>query len=218
MVTSRWIQTTLWISYICTSASLTNGYKVEVVDRMLTGKPLVQNASAEQPYSKSACGGKICTNVLNPAWISYTGSKMSDSGALFIRLATPTSSPSVICMLPAVPGTEGLRFEAPADKCVLKDGPKGTKEEVAIAIDPRAIYRPMTDEYFVFYQTLWNGTRRTQISATKTPSVLSSWKRFKNTMFNTNDCGTTLWFPEDEDDTIKEKKAFAIATLFSRLI
>ena len=68
---------------------------------------------------------------------------MSDSGALFIRLATPTSSPSVICMLPAVPGTEGLRFEAPADKCVLKDGPKGTKEEVAIAIDPRAIYRPM---------------------------------------------------------------------------
>ena len=212
MVTSRWIQTTLWISYIYTSASLTNGYKVEVVDRMLTGKPLVQNASAEQPYSKSACGGKICTNVLNPAWISYTGSKMSDSGALFIRLATPTSSPSVICMLPAVPGTEGLRFEAPADKCVLKDGPKGTKEEVAIAIDPRAIYRPMTDEYFVFYQTLWNGTRRTQISATKTPSVLSSWKRFKNTMFNTNDCGTTLWFPEDEDDTIKEKRAFAIAT------
>ena len=33
-------------------------------------------------------------------------------------------------------------------------------------------------------------------------------------MFSKNDCGTTLWFPEDEDDSIPlgKKRAFAIAT------
>ena len=45
--------------------------KVRVVDRMLTGKPLVENASLTNPYSKNACGGKACTNVLNPAWIPF---------------------------------------------------------------------------------------------------------------------------------------------------
>jgi predicted GH43/DUF377 family glycosyl hydrolase len=190
--------------------------KVRVVDRMLTGKPLVENASLTNPYSKNACGGKACTNVLNPAWIPFGNddSPTKHRGGLFIRLSTPLCKPSVISLLTAKPDGSGLHFDAPSDDNVLRDGPKGTDQEVAFAIDPRAIHRPLTNEYFVFYQTLWNRTRRTQISSTKSPDVLSSWKRFENSMFDIDDCGTTLWFPEDDDPSIpvEEKKAYAIAT------
>ena len=211
-------QTTFFLILILfiISILLCDGYKVKVIDRMLSNKPLILNASANSPYSKSGCDGSICTNVLNPAWISFAGDdpSLKDDGGLFIRLSSPGTRNSVISLLPAIPNSKGLQFDLPQDKYILKDGPKNTDKEVAEGDDPRAIYRPLTGEYFVFYQTLWNRTRKTQISSTKTPRILSSWKRFKHTMFSKNDCGTTLWFPEDEDDSIPlgKKRAFAIAT------
>ena len=202
------------IVFACVGTVAAGAYKVRVVDRVLTGRPLVENAPLSNPYSKTACAGSPCTNVLNPAWLpTDDGAPGSTDGGLFIRLATPTCHLSVIVWLRALPKSSGLGFETPSDALVLKDGPPG-EEHVALGMDPRAIYRPLTGIYYVFYQTGWNRTRRTQISSTRTPQYLSSWKRFKHTMFDKDDCGTTLWFPEDDDDriAIEDKKAYAIVT------
>lgn len=140
---------------LCLSTTLTvDGYVVKVIDRMVTGTPLILNASESSPYSKNGCGGASCTNVLNPAWLSFAGDEPSelDDGGLFIRLSTPICQPSVIALLPSIPNSKGLAFEAPSDKYILKDGPKDTDKEVALGIDPRAIYRPLTGKYYVFYR------------------------------------------------------------------
>ena len=151
-------QTTFFLILILFIILLCDGYKVkykvQVIDRMLSNKPLILNASANSPYSKSGCDGSICTNVLNPAWISFAGDdpSLKDDGGLFIRLSSPGTRNSVISLLPAIPNSKGLQFDLPQDKYILKDGPKNTDKEVAEGDDPRAIYRPLTGEYFVFYR------------------------------------------------------------------
>jgi len=191
-------------------ASSSSQYAVRVTNRMINGKPLVNNSS-NPPYSKTACGGAACTNVLNPAWIPFPSTSKSEGG-LFVRLSTPGCYPSVIAMLPMVPGSN-YEFETPSDEHVLKDGPKGTPRESALAADPRAVFRPLTNEYFVFYQTAWEG-RRTTISSTRTPSNISSWKRFPKSMFDEDDCGTAVFFPEDDIESIPlaERRPHAVAT------
>ena len=153
-------------------------------------------------------------NVLNPAWVDFPNDGSGVNGGLFIRLAKPTTSGSVICLLPTIANTQGLSFATPGDSCVLKDGPPGTPQQVAIGMDPRAVHRKITGEYFVLYQTGWNSTRRTQISSSMNPSDVSTWKRFPKTMFDINDCGTALWFPDDDDATIpqEKKRVLAVAT------
>lgn len=130
-----------------------------------------------------------------------------------MRLATPGCYPSVIALLPQKPGG-ALEFERPSDAHVLRDGPKGTPRESALAADPRAVYRPLTGDYFVMYQTGWNSTRRTTLSSTKTPSNIKSWRRFPKSMFDVDDCGTAIFFPEDHDPRVplSDKRTFGIAT------
>ena len=199
---------------ISSSSSSSSSYVVSVVNRIITGKPLIYNTTETDPFSKTACGGDPCTNVLNPAWLPFpTRNPNGIDCGLFVRLSTPGCYPSVIALLPG----NGTHFERPSDAHVLHDGPKGTGQETALADDPRAVYRPLTGTYYVTYQTAWedrNGhyTRRTTISSSKKPSDISSWKRFSNSMFSTDDCGTALWFPDDVNPTIKHKKAYAIAT------
>lgn len=129
-------------------------------------------------------------------------------------MSTPGCYPSVIALVPALPHTKGLGFQHLNDSHVLHDGPHGTDEEVALAADPRAVHRKLTGEYFVTYQTGWNRTRRTTISSSKTPREIATWKRFPNSMFDKDDCATTLWFPDDDDETVavQDKRVLAIAT------
>ena len=81
-------QTTFFLILILfiISILLCDGYKVKVIDRMLSNKPLILNASANSPYSKSGCDGSICTNVLNPAWISFAGDdpSLKDDGYIIL--------------------------------------------------------------------------------------------------------------------------------------
>ena len=203
----------LWVSALvfCLCAIAADTYTVCVTNRMLSDAPLIKSSS-DPPYSATGCGGSPCTNVLNPAWIPFSNASKS-KGGLFVRLSTPGCYPSVIALIPQKPGS-ALEFETPSDAHILRDGPPGTPRETALAADPRAIHRPLTGDYFVMYQTGWNRTRRTTISSTKTPSNISSWRRFPKSMFDTDDCGTALFFPEDNDNSIPlgDKRVFAIAT------
>ena len=82
-------------------------------------------------------------------------------------------------------------------------------------MDPRAIARPSTGDYYVNYQIAhWKveEKRQTIISSSRTPHDLSSWKRFATPMFPTrSDCGTALWFKDDTSSTAGA--AYAVATL-----
>jgi len=198
-------------------------YSVSITDRSMTGAPIISNRPADDPYSATACGGGACTNVLNAGWIPYTSDPLSDVGGLFLRLSTEGCYPSVIALVDAVPGSNGLEFEDPSDGNILRDGndpdaifPDVDNATIAFAADPRTAYRPLTGDYFVTYQqSPAGGGRRTTISRSKTPSDHNSWHRHDTTMFSTDDCATALWFPYDFDESADPNdppKEYAIAT------
>jgi len=196
-----------------TTSLVSASYSVVVIDRELTGRPLIENASETEPYSK-LCGGSPCTNVLNPAWIPFTENQANtENGGLFLRLATPGCYPTIIGMVPAIRHTEGLKYPRPTAANVLFDGPPGN--ELANGDDPRATSRPNTKTWYVTYQMNTGSsskpTRRTVVSSSQTPANISSWKRFPETMFDVDDCGTALWFPDDGEDG-SVGKAYAVAT------
>ena len=174
-------------------------YTVTVVDRSLTGAPLIDAKQTPAEYP----------NVFNPGWLE-TGD--GDAGGLFVRLADKQGQHSVIAFVHADSADgDGLHFPNVTDADILRDGPPGP-HLVAQAMDPRATYRPATGEYFVTYQQSHPQKRSTWISSTKTPGNLSSWRRKDVAMFpSQDDCGTCLWFPHDDGGT--PGPAFAVATL-----
>ena len=176
-------------------AASATAYKVEVIDRCVTGKPLITGSSIPgYPY------------VLNPAWLPLPGG----GGGLFLRASAPSSQPNYIAF---VTSRDGKAFSPVDNTTILLDGPPD--DRAARAMDPRAITRPSTGDYYVNYQIAhWKveGKRQTIISSSRTPHDLSSWKRFAAPMFPTrSDCGTALRFKDDTSSTAGT--AYAVATL-----
>ena len=148
-------------------------YTVSVLDRSLTGAPLLQFNTTSWAQ-----------NTLNPSWLPLPG---NPGGGLFFRVLAPFAD---------VPGNpydavgfvkaltpDGLSFPRVTAADILRDGPPS--HPIADAADPRAAHRPASGEYFVAYQlgTAAYPGRHTTISRTKTPLDPTSWKRDAAPMF-----------------------------------
>ena len=148
-------------------------YHVSVVNRSLTGAPLLEhNRTSWAP------------NTLNPSWLPLPG---NEGGGLFFRVMAPfdgvPGSPYNAVGFVQAASSDGLSFPRVTAADVLRDGPPS--HPIADAADPRAVARPATGEYLVAYQigTAEYPGRHTQLSRTRTPHELRSWRRDAKPMF-----------------------------------
>ena len=158
-----------------TSQQQASAYTLSVLDRSLTGRPLLE-------YNTTSWA----QNTLNPSWLPLPG-KDNEGGGLFFRVMAPfygvPGDPYNAVGFVKAETPDGLHFPRVTEANILRDGP--ADHPIADAADPRAAYRPATGEYFVAYQL---GTpaypgRHTTLSRTKTPLVATSWKRDAAPMF-----------------------------------
>ena len=138
-------------------------YKVTVINRSLTGAPLLKYPATS-----------FSPEILNPAWLPLPNNHTG--GGLFFRtIAAPgTSVYNAIGFVKAL-DSEGLVYPKATLADLLHDGPNRSLQ--TDGADPRAIYRPATSEYLLIYQGGGYSGRHSILSRTRTPLDITSWKR-----------------------------------------
>lgn len=186
-------------------------YSVKVINRALgpDGGSIISSINRTSQFRSN----------FNAAWLPLPNNQ---GGGLFVRVTdsnvdttkltvahrnslgkgcTQTSpasnqSHSRIAFVPAVDNGKGLKFAyVDISRLVVP---------VAPSLDPRAIFRPLTNKSYLTYQcNVAHGDtllRKTFVASTSNPNDLASWRDEPNPMFpdNSEDCGTCLWFPDDD--------------------
>jgi hypothetical protein len=214
-------------------AAAAPAYSVAITDRSLApgGGSIISQVNGTSEYRYN----------FNAAWLPLPG---NPGGGLFLRVTDTDSDMKPIA--PATTSAETDRAEAVSllgrgcaatlpnstqshslvafVRSISPDGllfekvtPASLIVPVAPSLDPRAIYRPQTGEYFLTYQCNFpTGSKRllrkTFVASTHTPENISSWRDVATStggkptpMFaavdgeEQQDCGTCVFFPMDSD-------------------
>ena len=187
-------------------------YDVRITDRALgpDGGGIISQKNGTSDY----------VATFNPAWIELPD---NPGGGMFVRVtnteltASAAAAPGVLgggCT-PTTPGSNQSHSMVAFVKATSADALSYEHVDasklivpVAPSLDPRALARPLTGDYYMTYQcnvadSTGKTYRKTFVASSRSPSDAASWRDIGPPMFpltqpeGSEDCGTCLWFKDD---------------------